>query len=79
MGSISPDTLARLAASREQQPPTANTAGGGAHYDADAFREANDDDLAAMGIHARPAKPGSKVEELDGCPYDNDHEAFRVV
>ena len=81
MGNVTPDALARLAA---MQRPAASTAGpSDCTYDVRAMLEANDADLAALGIatgkhKSRPG--GGQLWELTGCPYSNEHDdsAFRI-
>lgn len=73
--------LSRLAALHKSETAKRST-GGGVNYDGPAFLQANDDDLAALGIYIAghsKRKDYGDVEELTGCPYSQDHEdgAFR--
>lgn len=74
--------LAHLAAQRRPAQAVHSTAGT-ATYDANAFRDANDADLHALGIHVAGKgshKDAGYVEELTACPFSQDHDdgAYRA-
>jgi hypothetical protein len=68
--------LRRLAAFGASEPSPASMPCTGTRYDADAFRRANDDDLAALDVHPVgdwKRTPEGHKQVLEGCPYSRDH------